>query len=261
MKRVLIYTFCLVLTAPLMSLKADASQSRYLVLNFDCRGKAAGQAESIGGALRRSIIKQGGSLVSRDLLEKVMKQKGLSESDLNYTIDGLRSLLKPLGADAAVYGHIYTYEDMYVVELRYLNSSTGETILFDPMVCSGLDDIFEIMPEMASIILSPDKTPPHVISVEPADGQADVGQYVDMKIVFSEPMNPATISIAGKPENMWQKYGEVKYDNQKNEFIVKVHLYPDIEYKFSLNSEQSMGFKDLAGNPARTYTWKFKTGR
>lgn len=260
MKRALAYTIFPVLIL-FSAVPSAASPGRYLVLNFDCRGKAAGQSEAIGLALRKTIIKQGGDLVSRDLLEKIMKEKRLNESDLNYTIDDLRSLLRPLGAAAAVYGHVYTNEDMYIVEVRYLNAEPGNPILFDPIVCSGIDDIFETLPDMASMILSPDKIAPHVVSVEPADGQTNVGQYVEMKIEFSEPMNPATISISGKPENMWQKYGEVVYDSSKNEFIIKVHLYPDIEYEFSLNGELSMGFKDLAGNPARAYKWKFKTGR
>jgi hypothetical protein len=234
---------------------------RYLILDFDCSGKAAGESKSVGRELRSHVQKGGGSLVSRDLLAKVLKQKGLIESDLNYRIDELKDLLPVLGAEAAVYGHIYGYEEMFVIELRYLSSDSPEPILFNPVVCGSIEDIHTVVPEMANMILSPDKTPPHVVSVEPSDGQADVGQYADLKIEFSEPMNPSTFSISAVPEDMWQRYGDVVYDDGSNSFTIKMHLYPDIEYEFFINGEDSKGFKDLAGNPAPMYRWFFKTGR
>lgn len=261
MKKAVHHTFFLISTILIATAQTSGDTSRLLILDFDCSGKAAGQSSSIGRAFRGDVQKQGGLLVSRDLFEKLIKQKGLDESDLNYTIDKLKSLLPALGADGAVYGHVFTSEDIFTMEIRYLGSDGGAPILFDPVICGSLDDIYAVLPEMAAVILSPDKNPPSVVSVEPADGRTDVGQYVEMKIIFSEPMNPSTISVSAMPENMWGRYGDIIYQHQSNSFIVKFHLYPEIEYKFQINGDNSKGFKDLAGNPARKFTWSFKTAR
>ncbi len=234
---------------------------RYLVLNFDCRGKAAGKAEAIGDELRKQVIKEGGLTVSRNLFEKLMKQKNWQESDLNYTIEDLRSILHSVGADGAAFGIIYTYEDMFTIEMKYLEPGAERPVLFDPIVCGSIDDILETIPHMAAMILSPDKVPPTVLSVDPPDGCADVGQIVDLRIVFSEPMNPATISVSALPADMWSRFGDIGYDLKTNCFNLKLHLYPEMEYEFQVNGDDSKGFKDLAGNPASKYTWRFKTSR
>jgi hypothetical protein len=235
--------------------------SRYLVLNFDCHGEAVGKSAIIGDSLRASIRHQGGMTVSRDLIDQVIKQKNLNESDLNYILDDLEPLISATGADGAVFGHVFSSRDLFTIEMRYLAADTTEPILFDPLVCGSIPDIFAVMPEMARIILSPDKIPPIVVSVEPADGQTDVGDYVDMKIKFSEPMNPETYSLSGKPEMRWRRFGDVVYEEGSNLFIIKVYLYRDTDYEFHINGEDSKGFKDAAGNPAREYIWTFSTGK
>lgn len=257
----MIHTLFLAMVMSAFIPRAVWGQSRYLILNFDCHGKAAGQSKSIGNALRNQISQQGGQIVSRELFEKALKSKGINESDLNYTIDDLRKMIIVLGADGAVYGHVYTSEDIFTVELRYLGSEEAEPVLFNPIVCGGIDDIHAVIPEIAALVLSPDKISPEVLSVDPVDGRTDVGQYVELKIVFSEPMNPSTISISGLPEGMWKRYGDIVYDGKTNSFLLKLRLYPDIEYEFQINGVDSKGFKDLAGNPARNHTWKFKTAR
>lgn len=261
MKKESIYALFLAMVMSVFVPKAVWGQSRYLILNFDCHGKAAGQSKSIGDALRNQIRQQGGQMVSRELFKRALESKGLNESDLNYTIDDLKEMLISLGADGAAYGHVYTTEDIFTVELRYLGSKEAEPVLFDPIVCGGIDDVHSVIPEMAALVLSPDKISPEVLSVDPADGRLGVGQYVDLKIVFSEPMNPLTISISGSPERMWKRYGDIAYNYKTNCFHLKLHLYPDIEYEFQINGDDSKGFKDLAGNPARNHTWKFKTAR
>ena len=200
-------------------------------------------------------------MISRDLFEKTLRQKKINESDLNYTIDDLRSILNSVGADGAAFGVIYTYEDLFTIEMKYIEPGDDQPILFDPIVCGSLDDIFAMIPSITSIILSPDKIPPVVLSIDPSDGRLDVEQFVDLKIVFSEPMNPSTISISALPEDMWTRYGDIDYDPNSNSFNLKLHLYPDIEYEFQINGDNSKGFKDLAGNPAKKYTWKIKTSR
>ncbi|MEE9554893.1 MAG: Ig-like domain-containing protein [candidate division Zixibacteria bacterium] len=261
MRRELIHTLFLALAALVFIPQTVWGQSRYLVLNFDCNGKAKGQSKDIGNALRNQIRLKGGQSVSRELFEKTLKKKRISESDLNYTVDDLREITINLGADGAAFGHVYTAEDIFTVELRYLDRNGTEPVLFDPIVCGSIEDIYAVIPEMAALILSPDKISPEVLSVDPVDGGNDVKHFVDLKIKFSEPMNPSTVSISGKPERMWKRYGDIVYDNKSNSFLLKLHLYPDIEYEFQINGDDSKGFKDLAGNPARNYIWTFKTSR
>lgn len=238
----------------------SGDNDRYLVLNFDCHGEAAGKSGVFGDSLRSQIKKQGGSLVSRKLFKKLLEQKGLYESDLNYTIENLRSLMPALGAFGAVYGHILSSRELFNVELMYLESGDAEPVIFDPIICGDLNDIYAVIPEVARLILSPDKIPPHVVSIKPEHGETEVGQYVKMTIEFSEPMNPATSSVSGTPEGMWSQYGDVLYDEGTNIFILNLHLYPDIRYEFHINGEDSKGFKDLAGNPSKKYVWSFSTG-
>ena len=239
----------------------SGDNARYLILNFDCHGQAAGKSSLFGDSLRTHVKRRGGSLVSRDLFEKLLKQKGLFESDINYTIENLRSLMPTLGASGAVYGHIFSSRGLFTVELRYLESGEAKPILFDPIVCGDLKDIYTIIPEMARLILLPDKIPPHVISVKPENGETGVSQYVEMRIEFSEPMNPGTSSISGTPEGMWTQYGDILYDEGSYIFIFNLHLYPDITYEFHINGEDSKGFKDIAGNPSKEHIWTFSTGR
>lgn len=258
MRRIFIYILISIVSI-LSGLTGNAiGQQRYLVLNFDCRGEAAGESGKIGEALRAEISRIGGRLVSRDKFLREINNSRLNESDLNYTIDKLKSILPNVGADCATYGQIYTTENLYIIELKFLPIDS-EPILFDPIICGSKDDIFDVIPDVARMIISPDKTPPHVVSVTPSDHSENVNQLVDMKIVFSEPMNPRTISISAKPERMWQRYGDIVYDESENCFNVKFQLYPGLDYTFSINGEDSRGFKDIAGNPSREYIWEFKT--
>lgn len=234
---------------------------RYLVLNFDCYGEAAGKSEIIGDSLRYQLKKQGANLVSRDLFDKIVAQKRLNESDLNYTTDKLSEITRQLGANWAVYGHVLSSHDILTVELRSLSLDSSEPILFDPLVCGNLGDVFLIMPDMASLILSPDKTAPRVISVQPSAGMEDVGQFIDLVIKFSKPMNPSTFAVSALPENMWRRFGDVKYDENNHTFTLKLHLFPNIKYEFHINGAESKAFKDQRGNVASEYVWHFSTGR
>ncbi len=253
--------FCMIISLLLASECRAQDGPRFLVLNFDCHGEAAGKSGIIGDSLRANIIRQGGVTVSRDLVDGIIRRKNLNESDLNFILDELKTMISATGASGAVYGHIYSTRELFTVEMRYLSADTTEPILFDPLVCGSMTDIFAVIPEMARAILSPDKIRPYVISVEPADGEKNVEDYVDFRIKFSEPMNPETFSISGKPELRWRRYGNVVYDEESNLFTIKVHLYGDTDYEFHINGEDSKGFKDLAGNPAREYIWTFSTGR
>ena len=251
----------MVLISLIYSVSHAQNSGRYLVLNFDCYGEAAGKSGVIGDSLRHYMAKSGANIVSNDLASKLISRKNLNGSDLNYVLKNLKVLMGELNADAAVYGHVLSSHDLLTVELRLIERKQSEPILFDPMVCGRLQDIFKMIPRMAKLILSPDKSAPVVLSVEPSDGEQDVRQYVEMIITFSKPMNPSTYSITGYPENMWKRYGKVAYNDSTRAYIFKLHLYPDIEYEFHINGAEAKGFKDEQGNVAPEYAWRFTTGQ
>ena len=231
------------------------------MVNFDCHGEAVGRSTQIGDSLRYYLRTGGAGIVSSDLLSKLVKRDGYNAIDLNYIVDDLRTVMGQLNADAAIYGHILSSYDLLTLELRMIDKNGDSPILFDPIVCGTVRDLFGIMPEIAGLIMSPDKSLPQVLSVRPGNGSKDVEQYVDMTISFSKPMNPATFSITGYPENMWTRYGEVDYNDKTYTFTFKIHLYPEIEYEFHVNGAEGKGFKDVNGNVAPEYVWRFTTGK
>jgi len=261
MRKSLYFILLVVLIFTLNSGSYSQSRKRYLVLDFDCYGEAAGKSNVIGDSLRHYMKKSGANIVSEDLTSKLISGKKLNESDLNYMLEDLKILMNELNANAAVYGHVLSSYDLLTVEMRLIEKNQPNPVLFDPIVCGRLQDIYQTIPRMAELVLSPDKSAPTVLSVAPSDGAKEVGQYIDMTIAFSKPMNPSTFSITGYPENMWARYGEAVYDESTYTFIFKLHLYPDIEYEFHINGVESKGFKDERGNVAHEYVWKFTTGQ
>lgn len=253
-------TVCAILFFALLENTGAHAQTRFLVLDFDCHGAAYGKSSIIADSLRHYLKKSGVNTVSPDLISKVISSRKLNRSDLNYIQKDLLTLMNDLNTDAAVYGHILSSYDILTVELRLLEKGQSQPVLFDPIICGQMADIFKTIPRMADLILAPDKSAPLVLSVEPQDGSKNVEQYIDMKITFSKPMNPSTFSIAGFPERMWGRYGDLEYDEKTNSFIFKLHLYPGIDYEFHVNGAKAKGFKDEHGNVATEYVWKFTTG-
>ena len=236
------------------------SDDRYLVLNFDCYGGASGRSSVIGDSLRYHLRRAGAKVVSEDLTRQLMRRRKLNESDLNYMPQDLKGLMTDLNADAAVYGHVLSSNDILTVELRMIQAGNNDLVLLDPIVCGDLADIFFTIPRMAELILAPDKSAPIVLSVQPGNGTKEVEQYIEMAITFSKPMNPSTHSIAGFPENMWKRFGDVTYIDSTRTFLFKIHLYPNIDYEFHVNGAEAKGFKDVKGNVASEYIWRFSTG-
>jgi len=235
------------------------ADDRLLVLNFDGQGYLSNYSKAIGDSLRRNISNNGGQLVSNDLANKLIRQKGYSESDLNYRTDHIKNLMPQLNADAVVYGHVFTSNDIISVELRYLESGADTPRMYPPIICGNLRDVYQSTKDMAEIVMTRDKEAPTVVSINPANGADSVEQYVELKIQFSEPMNPSTFSLSGEPETMWKRFGEVTYDEHTYTFTINLHLYPKINYGFCINGENGVGFKDISGNPATEYRWEFTT--
>ncbi len=235
---------------------------KLLILNFDCSGTASSKSGIIGDSLRMRVSHDGGELVSRDLFNKLIQAKKFDESDLNYMLKDLKTVTNALGAKGAVFGHVSSSDGLLTLDLKYLDAAdSAQAVLYNSYIFSSMNELLAAIPELSRLIISPDKATPRVISVFPPPDTTGVGQFVEMVIKFSKPMNPSTFSIHAKPEKMWSRYGEVIYDPVAFSFKIKLHLYPEIKYEFQVNSNRSMGFKDLSGNPAEEFIWNFTTGR
>lgn len=255
-----VHSWEIVLFVALFSVIGRAENNRLLALNFACEGPAAGRAQSIGDSLRACIRRQGREVVSMDLLEKLAAQKGLSVSNLGAKPEQLRSLLEPLGAQGVISGRVFSDQGLLTVQMNYLGVDSPAPTELDRVVTWNINDLYRVAPDIARIAMGAGQTGPHVVSVFPPDGQTGVGQYVEMRIAFSEAMNPAASSLAGAPQTLWQRYGETVYDTASHTFILKLRLYPGIDYEFHVNGEEAAGFKSQSGVPAPEYVWKFSTG-
>jgi len=107
----------------------------------------------------------------------------------------------------------------------------------------------------------PDVTPPSVLSVTPTNGTKGVAIKSPLVVVFSEPIDPATIDGAtmtvsdsgGKPVN-----GTVAY-NAATTTLTFAPLTP-LAYFSNFTATISGGIRDLAGNPlGAAMSWSFTT--
>jgi|GEM_PF-2327996 len=105
-----------------------------------------------------------------------------------------------------------------------------------------------------------DVTPPSVTGTTPPNGTTGVSTYTSVEAVFSENMDPATITGA----TFYLKQGStdipaaVSYDNTSRTAV----LVPDsnLAYSTTYTATITTGVRDLAGNPMSTnYSWSFTT--
>ena len=107
---------------------------------------------------------------------------------------------------------------------------------------------------------APDITAPLVITTTPTEGELGVHADIVLDAVFSEPMDPstltlATFTLAGPGQVNVQ--GEVIYTapGAVAAFVPASDLLPDVTYTATIRDDAT----DLAGNPlAQDYVWSFK---
>lgn len=102
-----------------------------------------------------------------------------------------------------------------------------------------------------------DTNHPRVLSVSPADGASNVDPRQEIRIRFSQGMNPNELGI------MWISggfltNGEARYDARRNEFTLPVQLLPDTTNKLQIGWAEQ-GFHDTNGNPLDEFRWQFTT--
>ncbi len=106
----------------------------------------------------------------------------------------------------------------------------------------------------------PDLTPPTVISVAPANGATVVGVKSRLNVVFSEPLNPATVdatTFSVRDAGGQAVDGSVGYQPATNSAVFMPSL--QLSYYATYTATLSGGIKDPAGNPLAAQSWSFTT--
>ena len=97
---------------------------------------------------------------------------------------------------------------------------------------------------------------PQVVSVWPPDGTVNVETHQDIRIRFSQPMNPNDLDIM--MSGGFLSYDQPRYDSNRNEFTIPFQLLPGTTNKLTVGWA-GQGFRDTNGNPADEFHWQFTT--
>lgn len=107
---------------------------------------------------------------------------------------------------------------------------------------------------------------PCVIEVFPPVGAKDVSPETELRIRFDRPMNPSQMSLWYlTPDNGGFKMrGDIRYDADRNEFVVPVWLKPERVHEIYLNYPEHKGwgeeFRSVEGDRAVPFLWSFAVG-
>ncbi len=110
---------------------------------------------------------------------------------------------------------------------------------------------------------------PRIIEVHPADGAADVGPDVDIRIRFDRPMDPtlAVLEWDIRGQAGYRLRGPMRYKPDLHEFTLPVRLTPGRKHDVTLNrqgfprGEAYEGFRAADGLAAVPFRWSFTTAR
>jgi hypothetical protein len=105
---------------------------------------------------------------------------------------------------------------------------------------------------------APDTTPPTVTSTSPANNVSAIALNSAMSAIFSEPVDPATITTAQFTlmNGTTPVSGTITYSGITATFTPSASLMPNTLYTATI----STGVKDLAGNAiSANYSWSFQT--
>lgn len=117
------------------------------------------------------------------------------------------------------------------------------------------------------------KDRPRVISVSPADEATHVDPITEIRIRFNQPMNPDMYHLVWEPKGLdvesdtgFRPRGEMRYDTERNEFILPVTLTPAGEHRLRVQLDEptesttvKRQFHSVNKIPALPYTWRFRT--
>lgn len=110
----------------------------------------------------------------------------------------------------------------------------------------------------------PEDTPPHVVSMAPAQGtqQVDPSKIKSIMLVFDKPMNPKKHGLQlvedGKPVDLAS--ARFQYSQDGKTFGIAYQFKPSSTYEVTLNSVQNIGFATTTRIPLWPVRFSFTTG-
>jgi len=107
-----------------------------------------------------------------------------------------------------------------------------------------------------------DSKAPKVVSVNPADGAADVDPALgEIRVVFDRPMVDHSWSMVGGGPHFPETTGKPYYDERLTTWTIPVKLKPDWDYQFMLNSGRFDSFRSKDNVPLKPVSVKFRTAK
>ena len=98
------------------------------------------------------------------------------------------------------------------------------------------------------LVLNRPPGPPHVVSISPANGSANVDtNLTEIRVVFDRPMMNSSWSLCGGGPKFPEIAGDLHYDAKRTTWTAPVKLKPGMAYEFWLNSESYRNFKSAKG--------------
>ena len=192
-----------------------------------------------------------------DKLESEIDQRFNLVEQIETGPDGDVVVVKNASRAAAVVSTLASAEATYrALSYQWSNASPGETVHAGTSISNALELAGPTNPPAQGAASKADANKPSVVSVFPADGATNVEVRQDLRIRFSEPMNPASMELQWRSGGFVSD-GQVRYAPDHDEFVVPVRLMPGQTNDISMNFFG--GFKNVSGTAAREFHWKFTT--
>ncbi|MFC1744421.1 DUF4932 domain-containing protein [Candidatus Riflebacteria bacterium] len=101
---------------------------------------------------------------------------------------------------------------------------------------------------------------PRILRLKPENRSLKVNPNIDAIIVtFDRPMRNGSWSVVGGGPNFPEINDNIFYNSRRTILTIPVKLKPNWNYRFYLNSQKYLGFKDEHGNPLIPVEVNFKT--
>jgi type IV pilus assembly protein PilY1 len=184
---------------------------------------------------------------------EVMKESTITSSNITLTA-GATSISGTVSFDTAATGKIATFTPS-----SPLSSYTTYTVTVSTGVTDSAGNPMQNPYSWTFRTMSTDSTPPTVISVTPVSGATGVDTGTTIKAIFSESMDPASITASTFSLNGGIT-GTVTYDPGTWTATFTPSASTPLSNSTNYTATITTGVRDLAGNNmAATKTWRFTT--
>jgi hypothetical protein len=122
----------------------------------------------------------------------------------------------------------------------------------------GVDTMTLVEPAVS--LVSADKEPPKIVTLEPEDQslELEAKKVTKLVVTFDRPMSTSTWSFCGGGPNFPKIKGTPYWDNPKR-VVAIVELEPDHQYNLSLNCPAAGNFRSSDGVSLVPVPWSFRT--